>query len=111
MRERTNPQDGEKEVAFRNMFGVMGDESLLPGVLGKVWMFWGVLVVMAGTDGWPVFFSAPKFLGKYGRALESVVTHSMLGLAAGLGRMVGLRTVYEEYTPSVLFKKVGDKKE
>jgi len=111
VRERPDPQDGEKEVAFRNMFGVLGDGELLPGVLGKVWVFWGLLVVLAGTDGWPVFFRAPRFLGRYGRALESVVTHTVMGLAVVLGRMVGLKTVYEEYTPAVLLKKELSKKE
>jgi hypothetical protein len=67
------------------------------------WLTWQLFVVFWGLDNWPVMYSQPwGFLDAFGlnRGIEWITTHVILGLAVLFGKVVGLKSVYKEYTPS-----------
>ena len=89
--EWTSPQDGRKEMFFRNLAGIAGDRS--GGALDGVWFVLGVLCIFREFDNWPAF------LGGRMRSLELVVSHAVLCVASWVGWGLGLRGSYEEYAP------------
>ncbi|KAL2072702.1 hypothetical protein VTL71DRAFT_12045 [Oculimacula yallundae] len=105
VREWTDPNDGQKEVFFRNLSGIIADDVergegewvLTP----KLWK------LFREVDNWPVFFEMWRVpvLGKVlermslGRVVEWGVTHGVLGLVCLGGWVLGMKGVREEYTP------------
>lgn len=87
--EWTEPDDGEKEVFFRNLSGVVEDE----GRRVSGWMLeWKLWVVFWRHDNWPVLWGRSW-------AARWVVTHAVLGAVVLLGWCMGWRGRYPEYTP------------
>jgi hypothetical protein len=99
VQEWTSPLDGQKEIFFRNLAGVIS-EPKPAWVWGWVWGLWielQIWVVGGELDNYPAVFG-----GRWGKgtlALEWVIVRAMCLGAGILGGMVGLRGVYEEYTP------------
>ncbi|KAE9382149.1 hypothetical protein N431DRAFT_393963 [Stipitochalara longipes BDJ] len=96
VKEWTDPADGEKAIFFRNVVGLILDRDPYVGILGNLWMAWNLFVVFWEWDNFPRFVKMPKLWG-VGKVLERCVTWGILGLAAGVGRWLGVRGAYEEY--------------
>lgn len=103
VREWMDPADGQKEAFFWNTMWVILDRGG-ETVLWDLWTVWQLLVLFAGNDNFPVLFRVPEMLGAWGLWVEGVVAHAVLGVAVLLGRVVGLRSRYKEYTPGVYFR-------
>jgi hypothetical protein len=98
IREWTRPADGDKEVFFRNILGVLIDREA--GLLGNVKLLLALFVVMDAHDNYPVVVRGPGFLGERARSLvRRGVTYSVLGGLGVLGRLLGFEGSYAEYTP------------
>jgi quercetin dioxygenase-like cupin family protein len=105
VKEWTEPGDGEKEVFFRNLSGVIADESRREGGVREWWLMLQLWVVFYRLDNWPVLVKGPA-------RLEWCITHLALWLAAVVGcGWWGLRGAYEEYTPRRLMEVREEKKE
>jgi hypothetical protein len=63
------------------------------------WLTWQLFVVFRGLDNYPVFLGFGS-LPLIGSILERLITHAVLFVAVLLGKLVGLKSAYEEYTPS-----------
>lgn len=82
----------------------------------ELWLTWQLFVVFWGLDNWPVILSSSEIpvlgaiIGMFGMGawFEWVVTHVVLLSAVVLGWVVGLKSVYGEYTPERLL--VGRKR-
>jgi hypothetical protein len=101
VREFSEPRDGEKEVFFRNLAGVVNESKpeylqngnwLLLCIWGW-WVEWQVWFVGAEGDNFPAV------LGGWGGRLEWVAVHVICWFVVILGRVVGLEGRYDEYTP------------
>ncbi len=88
VKEWTEPADGQKEVFFRNLNSVLLEEptSKFPGFFTSLQLF----VIFHYLDNYPVFLEC---------VASRWITHFILGAARILGALVGLRPVYDEYTP------------
>lgn len=78
-----------KQVFFRNLFGVLGDQDYW-----KSWM-WIQLVLILDVYDNPVEIApawCPRWVSQY-------VTYTAFGLNRLLARVLGLRPWYEQYTP------------
>jgi len=102
VKEWTDPADGEKEVFFRNLSSVILD-CTKDGPPTEWWLTWQLFVVFWGLDNYPVFLGF-GWLPLFGNILEGFITHAVLFVAGLLGKLVGLRSAYEEYTPTKSFK-------
>lgn len=95
VREWTDPQDGQKEVFFRNLAGVVS-EPKPTWVWGWLWGWWielQVWIVGGELDNYSAI------IGGRWRWVEWVVVHAVCVAARVLGGVLGLRGVYGEYTP------------
>ena len=90
--EWTDPQDGQKEVFFRNLSSVLQQN---PDASGH-WIVLQLFIIFGAMDNYPVMVE-----GVAGR----VVTHVVLALAAFIGFFLGLRATYPEYTPQIGVKQ------
>lgn len=71
----------------------------------------GLFVVMDALDNHPVFLDGPRFLGERGRALvRKGVTRMVMGLVAGVARVLGMKGWYEEYTPQELMEELEERR-
>ena len=108
--EWTDPQDGEKEVFFRNIFSTAGEAQWKERRWGGVLILLQMMLVMWELDNLAVLLD----LGEAGKgsgwrgALETAVTYAFMWSAAMAGRALGLKAVNEEYTPRHLLK-AGEK--
>jgi hypothetical protein len=100
--EWTDPADGEKERFFRNLFSAIGDLTASPPAVGPPlglqqfmplgwWISLQVMVISASFDNYPVLF----WEGTGGELLSKAC---LLCLAL-VGRVLGLKAEYVEYTP------------
>ena len=102
--EWTDPADGEKEIFFRNIFSVVGEVRWKEGWWGG-WMMWlQVMLVMWELDNFVMLVDlGGEGDGRAWRGVgETGWTYGVMGAAAVIGRVVGLRAVREEYTPGYL---------
>lgn len=111
VQEWTDPGDGEKETFFRNLSSVIEQETKT-GPPKEWWLTWQLFVIFWGLDNWPVLLSSgdiPILGGTLERLglngwFEWGVSHVVLWAAALLGWVLGLKSVYEEYTPERLLR-------
>ncbi|KAE9381242.1 hypothetical protein N431DRAFT_424829 [Stipitochalara longipes BDJ] len=101
VKEWTDPADGQKEVFFRNLSSVILD-CTKDGPPKEWWLTWQLFVVFWGLDNYPVFLKM-AWVPLIGSLLEWALTHVLLVAAVFAGKIIGLRSVYGEYTPSTLF--------
>jgi len=107
VQEWTDPEDGLKEVFFRNLSSTIEDSTKPNKPVKEWWLTWQLFIIFWGLDNWPVLFSTHNlpFLGRVlevlglGRRFEWVVTHFVLRVAVVLGGLLGLRSWYAEYMP------------
>jgi hypothetical protein len=100
--ESTDPADLDKEVYFRQIMSLLEEKkgNALPETL---WMLWSFFVVFYGHDTFPVLVKGTMRFGEgVWKGVEQMVTHTVLGVAALIGRLVGLRCTYDGYTPAKL---------
>lgn len=100
VKEWTDPEDGEKEIFFRNLNSAILDAT--SNGLGKPneWMLtWQLFTIFWQLDNFPVLISLGRF-PIVGEVLERWVSFLVLGVAALLGGIVGVRGVRDEYTPT-----------
>ncbi|KAM0553959.1 hypothetical protein ACHAPJ_007031 [Fusarium lateritium] len=98
VREWTEPGDGDKEIFFRNILSLLKDKK--DTALGTVGMLFSIMVVSWSHDNYPVFWKGPTFLGEaVQKTVRRVVTYSLLGSLAFVGRLMGCKPQYPEYTP------------
>jgi mannose-6-phosphate isomerase-like protein (cupin superfamily) len=98
VREWTEPGDGDKEVFFRNMISLIMDKK--DTSLGTVDMLLSVMVVCWYHDDYPVFWKGPELLGTgVQERVRRVVTYSLMGCLVLIGRIIGCKPQYPEYTP------------
>lgn len=110
MKEWTDFNDGQKEVFFRNLSSVIEDEVKATKGQVRGWLLeWKILVICFAMDNFPVFVDAERVLPRgMGRVVEDMLGYGILGSLAWLGRWVGIKGLYKEYTPGGL---VEDRKE
>lgn len=86
--EWTDPADEQKEIFFRNLSSVLMEPPKQEAqvTLQLFCIFWAL-------DNYPVLLPARS------RRVEWVVTHLALMVAATVGRLLGVKGVYKEYTP------------
>ncbi|KAH8886878.1 hypothetical protein GQ53DRAFT_726744 [Thozetella sp. PMI_491] len=101
VKEWTDPADGEKELFFRNILGIIEDRQ--PGILGTLFMVLSVFTVFWHHDNYPVIWQGPRFLGRGVQkwAMRSL-TYTVMRLVGIAGLLVGCRGDYDEYTPAYL---------
>jgi hypothetical protein len=108
--ESTDPADRDKEVFFRQVLSLLG-EMEGSGIGEIAWMLWSSFVVFAKHDNYPVIAGVTRrFRETLGKGVEGVITHSVLGVAALFGRLVGLESTYDEYTPVELSERVSEER-
>ncbi|KAI3317724.1 hypothetical protein HD806DRAFT_360076 [Xylariaceae sp. AK1471] len=101
IKEWTNPPDGDKEVFFRNILGVMIDRK--SGLLGNIKVLLSLFVIMDAHDNFPVVVKGPVFFGKGVQAVvRRGVTYLVKGGLGFVGRVFGLKGSYAEYTPEIV---------
>ena len=96
--EWTNPADGAKEVFFRNLNSVILDCSKA-GPPTDWWLTLQLFVIFSGLDNFPVLLDFAH-LPYIGESFEWAVTHTVLFCAITMGKMLGCKSVYQEYTPN-----------
>lgn len=84
--EWTDPADGVKHVFFRNVFSTLQDSN-------TYWGHWTTLQVLLVAASYDDFIDILP--GKFSYA----TTHLFYGSVQLLGRLLGLRSWHEEYTP------------
>jgi mannose-6-phosphate isomerase-like protein (cupin superfamily) len=98
VREWTEPADGDKEVFFRNMMSLLMDKK--DTAAGGISLLLSIMVVAWAHDNYPVFWQGPSFLGE---AFQSKVrmgtTYCLMGALNLVGRLLGYKRDYPEYTP------------
>lgn len=112
VREWTEPKDGEKEIFFRNIAGVVNEPkpSLLQSRHWIVYWMWGwwiewqIWVIGAEGDNFPAVLR-----GKHAR-FEWLLVHGICWIAVLVGKSIGLKGRYDEYTPLELRGEMTDKK-
>ncbi|KAM0189657.1 hypothetical protein ACHAPA_006356 [Fusarium lateritium] len=98
VREWTEPGDGDKEIFFRNMISLVMDKKST--TLGTVDMLLSVMVVFWYHDNYPVFWKGPELFGTgVQERARRVVTYSVMGCLVLIGRIIGCKPQYPEYTP------------
>ena len=101
VKEWTDPADGEKELFFRNVLGLIKDRR--QGIVGSASTILSLFALFWHRDNYPVLWAGPRIVGRRLQAMTMrLTTYSMLGLAAMAGRLLGRRGYYAEYTPSHL---------
>lgn len=92
--EWTDPADGQKEIFFRNLSSVLMEPPMQDArlTLQLFCIFWAL-------DNYPVLIPARS------RTVEWAVTHLALIMASVVGRFLGVKGVYEEYTPKPLWDR------
>lgn len=98
VREWTDPEDGEKEVFFRNLNSVLLESQNPGSEMRGLLLTLQVFAIFWKLDNWPVFLDCGS-VPLVGKSFEWLVTYVVLGFAALVGRVVGLRGWYGEYTP------------
>ncbi|KAM7216781.1 hypothetical protein V8F06_007891 [Rhypophila decipiens] len=98
MREWTDPADGDKVIFFRNIMSLIKDEKKT--LLGKISTGLSIVVVAQAHDNYPVIWKGPTVLGKgFQQTVRRYLTFSVMAVVGFVGRLVGCRSEYEEYTP------------
>jgi len=102
VQEWTDPADGVKEAFFRNLFSVIFDAANMKEDFSRLlpmgwWVEWQILMISSGMDEFPLLV---KSLGD--GAVAQLVSAILLWLVAVVGWLVGLRTHYKEYTPTLI---------
>jgi len=93
--EWTSPGDGQKEMFFRNLAGVVA-EKRSGGTLEDTLLTINVFMILREYDNWPAF------LGGRLRRLEWIASHVVLWAVSFLGVLLGMKGTYDEYSPSEL---------
>jgi quercetin dioxygenase-like cupin family protein len=97
VKEWTDPEDGEKEVFFRNLSSVIEDAT--KDRKPNEWSLTHQLfVIFRALDNFPVLVDL-SYVPVVGKGLEWAITHFVLGYAVLLGLVLGWKSVYPEYTP------------
>jgi len=99
VKEWTDPADGQKEVFFRNLSSVIQDWVGASGPKQEWWLNWQLWVCFRSLDNWPVLLSG-KNVPVLGGCFEWTVTHFVFLVATLFGKLLGLKGVYQEYTPT-----------
>ena len=97
--EWTDPEDGMKEAFFRNLNSVLLEPAVEDSRFSGLKIMLQFFVIFYEMDNWPVFVGG-------GQAVQGWVTHAVLGAAARVGYLLGLKALYEEYTPRALLERV-----
>jgi len=88
--EWTDPSDGVKHVFFRNIFSTLEDAEKF----WRSWTYLQALYVAAHSDDW-----VQVVPGRF----AWMATHTLYFGVRGVGRLIGLRPWYQEYTPENLW--------
>ncbi|PVH85722.1 hypothetical protein DL98DRAFT_650684 [Cadophora sp. DSE1049] len=115
VREWTSPTDGQKEIFFRNLSGIIA--HAIEHKHTDWYLTLQLWVLFAKLDNWPVLFQASNIpvVGWWlerlslGRVLEWVICHVLLWGAVVIGRVLGIKGTWMEYTP--VLGKAGEGKE
>ncbi|KAH7417440.1 hypothetical protein BKA64DRAFT_657960 [Cadophora sp. MPI-SDFR-AT-0126] len=115
VREWTFPTDGQKEIFFRNLSGIIA--HAIEHKHANWYLTLQLWVLFAKLDNWPVLFQASNVpvVGwclerlSLGRMLEWVFCHVVLWGPVIIGALFGIKGTWMEYTPAL--KKVGERKE
>lgn len=100
VKEWTDPEDGEKEIFFRNLNSAILDATSNGLRKPNEWMLtWQLFTIFWQLDNFPVFLELSWF-PIVGEVLERWISFLVLWVASLLGGMVGVRGVREEYTPA-----------
>ncbi|KAK3064985.1 hypothetical protein LTS18_014871 [Coniosporium uncinatum] len=91
VREWTDPADGQKQLYFRNVMGLIEDRAG-ETLLSNVWTLWQLFVVFSGNDNFPLLLPVPAILGPLKPIVERNFTYTLLRILALLGSLVGLRS-------------------
>jgi quercetin dioxygenase-like cupin family protein len=97
VQEWTDPEDGEKEVFFRNLSSVIEDATR-DGKPNEWSLTHQLFVIFRALDNFPVLVDL-SYVPVVGKGLEWAITHFVLGYAVLLGLVLGWKGVYPEYTP------------
>lgn len=99
MVELTQPAGRDKEFFFRQFLSLL-EEMKGDGIGEIAWMSWSSFVVFCGHDNYPVVVGVSRRFGEaLGKGVEWAITHTLLGVATFCGRLVGLKSTYDGYTP------------
>jgi hypothetical protein len=93
--EWSTPEDGDKEIFFRNMSGVLGEKN--EGWLSPVFAVVNLMIIMRDHDGYPAV------LGGNLMWLEWYLINFIFWIAGCVGAFLGMKGTYEEYTPVEFF--------
>ena len=105
--ESTDPADGQKELFFRNLSSALLDMTATPsrapaplGIPTGWWINLQLFVIFKAFDNYPVLNTGPA---------GTFFTHSALYFAGIMGLLLGVKAVYNEYTPiNKLSRKKAD---
>ncbi|KAK2609361.1 hypothetical protein QQS21_002142 [Conoideocrella luteorostrata] len=119
--ERTDPADGEKSLFFWNLNSVILNIPRLldtqpflsrcPAAAARLlltfWMELNLMVIFAHLDNIPVYFNLPRSKFRIGNlipvqalaAMDWMISHMVLSVAALIGWALGVQPVDRRYTP------------
>ena len=116
VREWTVPEDGRKEVFFRNLNSFLMEpqpssmyemSGVVPGLVRSWIESWIILLqlfcIFRAWDNWPLF------IGDDSRMLSWIVTHLVLNICSAIGWFVGLGASYPEYVNKDLLSRATRK--
>ncbi|KAK0654735.1 hypothetical protein B0T16DRAFT_320519 [Cercophora newfieldiana] len=96
--EWADPSDGDKDIFFRNLLGLMKDSRRT--LLRTVSLGISMVVLSGAHDNYPVFWGGPKFVGRNGQSIiVRGVTYALMKLIGAVGWVVGRQPEYDGYTP------------
>ncbi|KAI9810844.1 MAG: hypothetical protein M1827_006051 [Pycnora praestabilis] len=96
VKEWTDPADGQKEIFFRNLSSIFGEDYSDSYFPVGWWITLQLFVIFYSLDNFPVIVDG--FAG-------GLITHMLLGFATLVGKSLGLKSIYPEYTPKRLLKR------
>jgi hypothetical protein len=92
LKEWIDPANGEQGILFGNVVGSILDRDPDVGLIGNVWMLWGLFVIFWEWDNFPRLVKMPRLWG-IGKMVERAVSWGVLGVTMGLGRWFGMRVL------------------
>ncbi|KAI0549145.1 hypothetical protein F4679DRAFT_547695 [Xylaria curta] len=97
IKEWTDPPDGEKEVFFRNILGVINSRE--PGVVGTMKLLLSIVAVFREHDNYPVIIKGPAVVRRW-------TTYLVIGFISVVSRLFGFRGTDAKYTPPDILQEL-----
>ena len=107
--ESTTPEDGEKDIFFRNFLSAMSEPRT--SMLGEVLRYIQIVIIYQGLDARMVVVDMqPESENGWRAMIEETIWWLIVSMANLVGVLFGLESVNKAYTPDPLFSQWEERK-